>query len=769
LWTFKAVAAIPQASPSYGTFSGSTPIALTTPTPGATIAYCFDTTNTCTPSTTGTSYTVTSGGYLRTSATATGYAASSVASYQYAVTAACPTGYSNSAQLLIPPQTSLASTIYQFPFEFGGNSALAQGAQGVTSASGTDIIFCSGGVLLPFEQVWYTPTTGAGEWWIAAPMVSSSTPQYISVLWGKSGAGSQQNPATLWSNYISVYHMGTSSALSVSDSTAAFNGTNGGATASAGVLGGSSYFNGSAKITLGGAGQNITAGTVEAWVNVPAAHNGYQTVVGKLGQNGSSYYTGYEMYVGTGTANTQVIWEVGTGLTGGYGPGMSYFTSTAQISTGVWHYLVGQSANASTAIFIDGAAAAGTQGATASGTAIASSTQSTAIGERLLGSADLWTGSIDEVRISSMVESADWIKATYLAISSPGTFAQFHKTSVPGLNSQWYIPVGQWDRGTGVECDWYENATVGGGFISFTTALQTTYCPGGSLYPSLSQAGQMQSYTTSGIQMGTFNFVAPVTIRVRATVPGAGSHTGIWLLDADVKTTGSTSSGTFTTGETVVQSSTLASGKLVHAASGFLEINPLTGTADATHTWVGQSSGAVFTPSTLPTSCEGQWQGGFIGNIPNCLATMNQEIDINDYTLGAGPYYGYNSVYNYISGVSTGAHSFSLPTPTAFHEYKLTLTAAGVCTFSLDGTVTNTINPCTSGNPSMFLLIDQTMESGYAGTGNYPTSMQVDYVRICSSTTVVCNPGDSAMIFEDEFGGEGTTLQNQAMQNWVVQ
>ena len=68
-----------------------TVITISDSTPGfITITYCFDTNNTCTPSTVGTSYTVTTAGYLRAFATASGFTQSTTASAQYTVYVVSP-------------------------------------------------------------------------------------------------------------------------------------------------------------------------------------------------------------------------------------------------------------------------------------------------------------------------------------------------------------------------------------------------------------------------------------------------------------------------------------------------------------------------------------------------------------------------------------------------------------------------------------------------------------------------------------------------------
>ena len=66
--------------------------------------------------------------------------------------------------------------------------------------------------------------------------------------------------------------------------------------------------------------------------------------------------------------------------------------------------------------------------------------------------------------------------------------------------------------------------------------------------------------------------------------------------------TGSVTSGAFVSGEEVTQSNTGASANLIDTVtgSGPMTIGPITGSADATDTWVGQTSGAVFTPTAAP-------------------------------------------------------------------------------------------------------------------------------------------------------------------------
>jgi len=65
---------------------------------------------------------------------------------------------------------------------------------------------------------------------------------------------------------------------------------------------------------------------------------------------------------------------------------------------------------------------------------------------------------------------------------------------------------------------------------------------------------------------------------------------------------GAVTSGTFTAGEDVKQDTSGASATLLGGGPGAgpLIVGAITGAADATHDWVGQTSGAKFTPSAVP-------------------------------------------------------------------------------------------------------------------------------------------------------------------------
>lgn len=107
-------AAAPSFSPASPYSGPVTTVTLSSTTPSPTITYCQDTTNTCTPSTVGTSVSFSTNGFIRAFTTATGYLQSVTVSWQGTIalpTLAAPTFSPNTApNWYLPSQFSLAVT-----------------------------------------------------------------------------------------------------------------------------------------------------------------------------------------------------------------------------------------------------------------------------------------------------------------------------------------------------------------------------------------------------------------------------------------------------------------------------------------------------------------------------------------------------------------------------------------------------------------------------------------------------------------------------------
>lgn len=348
--------------------------------------------------------------------------------------AACPAppfanGYSycrmETVNHLLVPNTD--QTNFPVPY-YGLKPFLRSAANGglVQSASGFDIIFTSdsaGATLLNWEQAVYTATTGYVEFYVQRTLTTASDTVFY-VWYGKAGVVSSQSPGSPWdANFKAVYHCGTSSSLSVTDSTGVNNGTNHGATAGSGIAGGSCTFAAVSHqyIDIGADASINIAGaiTIEAWINStnanPNADCCQMAVTNWDGTDGYimfNYLPGPELYFQAykssglssvrGATSTANRWAHMAVTYNNSTNGIEYINGTnfAQVNFG-----------------------ANKLGASSGGANIGRKPNNTGY----------WDGQLDEIRISNVDRPADWIKTEYNSYTYP-TFVS-EGAQVPAFTS----------------------------------------------------------------------------------------------------------------------------------------------------------------------------------------------------------------------------------------------------------------------------------------------------------------------------------------------
>jgi parallel beta-helix repeat protein len=310
-----------------------------------------------------------------------------------------------------------------FPVLVSGTySYLATVANGgrVSNSNGSDIIFTSdlaGLTKLDHEIESYNATTGTVAFWVRVPTVSKTTDTVIYLWYGNSAiSSSQENRGGVWdSSYKGVWHLSEAASPSV-DSTANNNGSwlNTPVVNATAKIAGGLTFTGSSNMednissTFGFGTSSVT---MEAWVYLTST-----TVSGafiKIG--GTSPNQGYAIGVGgttyDGTGNVPIAlyegvrWIPATGKT--YGTG--------------WHHaILVIDASGHPIMYVDGASIYSDTGVAPA----APASSITYIGG-YTGSASEqrhFSGTVDEVRISGAVRSADWISTEYNNQNSPSTF-----------------------------------------------------------------------------------------------------------------------------------------------------------------------------------------------------------------------------------------------------------------------------------------------------------------------------------------------------------
>jgi RHS repeat-associated protein len=377
------------------------------------------------------------------------------------------------------------------------------------NSNGYDIQFTSdaaGQNVLPYEADTYNPVTGQAAYWVLLPTLSHTTDTTLYMWYGNANVtSSQQNKTAVWANgYAGVWHFGSDTTLSTSDSTSnANNGTNLGVTAGTGLIGGAGVFNGSGNSYIdvpSNASFKPPTITLEGWVQM--TQPGYFPQIFSLdySANGTwysnipdqSYALGY--YIGAMDPDFQVT-------AGSFQDDWIIYNAEP---TGQWVYLAGTYDGNTMAEYVNGVQIrAGQQsGAINYGTSkdLAIGTASPYVS---FGTID---GLIDEARISTVARSADWIATEFNNDSSPASFYSISSENGfvvnPG-NVLLYESQSQ-------------QFTVGSGCNASMTWSMPTGSPGtltgGGLYTSPSTVSSLQTITLTATSTANPSASATATV-----------------------------------------------------------------------------------------------------------------------------------------------------------------------------------------------------------------------------------------------------------------
>ncbi len=336
-------------------------------------------------------------------------------------------GYSYQRAIVIDhtkvPNTDQAS----FPLLFSSTDPLlktvANGGH-LSSASGFDIIFAADAACatkLNHEVETWNGATGQFRAWVQIPTLSHSADTTIYLCYGNPGVtADQSNKTGVWdANYVAVYHLSDGTALSAADSTGKNNAVVVGATATAGQIDGAGQFGYGTDLGTGlkADSTNLTA---EAWVNPQFSYYewivAYPTIVGAVDNNGVA---GWSLFYQTDHWNFYAA-RTGSGTYAFTPP----FNSDAAMGRGTWQHLAGTVSNNAATLYLNGSPiGSGANSRAGSGSSVGSASN-LQIGNNpnFTGVDPYWYGSLDEVRISSVARSADWIATEYNNQNSPSTF-----------------------------------------------------------------------------------------------------------------------------------------------------------------------------------------------------------------------------------------------------------------------------------------------------------------------------------------------------------
>ncbi len=311
----------------------------------------------------------------------------------------------------------------------------------VQSASGLDITFASdqnGGTVLSFERAVWSATTGTVEFWIKIPSVSASADVTFYMFYGKSGVVvDPADPTNVWdANYVGVWHFGDGTTLDLNDSTSHANtGTNHGATACTGQIRGAACFvqASSQYIDVGNDSslELTSAITIESWVkytgSMPLNASTFPVIVNNIDPTNTN---GYGLLVhGDNTGAFSDLSYFQTVQSGLIRPLYSLAKVTANTIYAVaGSYDSGAGGNNANE-YLNTANRNNAFGASA---ITADTTHITFSKGNNAGLTQYWQGFLDEIRISNIQRSSDWLTTGYNNTFDPNTFYTIGNETVLG-------------------------------------------------------------------------------------------------------------------------------------------------------------------------------------------------------------------------------------------------------------------------------------------------------------------------------------------------
>jgi RHS repeat-associated protein len=292
----------------------------------------------------------------------------------------------------------------------------------VTNPNGYDIVFASdaaGTTILPFEQESYSASTGTINYWVQVSSLSHTTDTVIYMFYGNGGVTTVQSSGTsVWDvNFVGVWHLANGTSLSMKDSTINGNGgTASGITTATGKINGAGSFGGSAKASFPLPGSLSGSFTIEEWANPNSLNSG----LGLFGSRNPSDQS-FDAKL------------TGNGVHGDIGTGSSWLTTAADASfsytTNTWHHIAYVVTTSGYKIFVDGSQI-GT--GTFNGNPLLYNGTHTLFGGFTGSGSEYFNGVIDEIRLSKVPRTADWIATEYANENSPSTFYSIGNATVNG-------------------------------------------------------------------------------------------------------------------------------------------------------------------------------------------------------------------------------------------------------------------------------------------------------------------------------------------------
>ena len=428
----------------------------------------------------------------------------------------------------------IPATQTNFPvlINISSDSDLSASAQ----ADGDDILFTSsnGTTKINHEIETYTTGTGAIIAWVNVPSLSASTEIYM--YYGNAGAANQQAVTSTWnSDFKAVWHMNEASGTVFDATTNDYDGTPSNISSETGTINGAQSFNGSSSDITFGTWFDYQAFTISFWIKPGTTQSQYADII----DNNHDGDSNWVLQQNNTTANQ-------------FGWGGENFDMTAS----TWQHLVINKSGTTCTAYLDNVSVA--SGTCSDFNYDASPTRSLSLGHHPSFGRH-WKGEMDEVKISNIARSVNWLTTEYQNQNSPADFYSLDsEVDYVAPGSETIVPK------TGHIFSTVSNfaaTTSGTGAVKFQVTSDGTnwkYCVGDTL--TAASAGYAHSNVTAELTNNCLDDMAAGTFNVRTYLyAGEGQTATISKLSALVVSNSAPTASAISPSQTAIDTVTLTS------------------------------------------------------------------------------------------------------------------------------------------------------------------------------------------------------------------
>ncbi|MHA2334741.1 MAG: DUF2341 domain-containing protein, partial [Candidatus Hodarchaeales archaeon] len=365
-------------------------------------------------------------------------------------------------------QVSGSGSLVNFPVLFNLSDIDLHDANKV-QADGDDILFTDVSGMKLDHEIELFDRTGNGTHarliaWVRIPNLSATSNTTISMYYGNTAAKNQEDPSGVWNDYTGVWHLGEDPTGTLYDSTANNNdGTSSGSMTSgdqvAGQIDGSLDFDGSDdEVSLPGVViGDRAAWTLSAWIRMGADTADQRTIYSE-GDTGVSDY----LFLYVDDINSEVRFYSETASSD-----YAQVIGSTNVENYQWHLVTFvQRSKTDRELYVDGLSeGTSTQNA---GT-LTTDTASIGVLNYYWGSSDWFNGTIDEVRISNIVRSNDWITTEYNNQRDISNFYSIGSEENSPIFSDWSQPLFRYRKNITINA-----SEVSGNLVNFPVLLNLT-------------------------------------------------------------------------------------------------------------------------------------------------------------------------------------------------------------------------------------------------------------------------------------------------------